>query len=299
MRYDVPRPRRRSPFPSPTHLRELRTLLHTYPNVVGSWVGLKATDGITRPLISIVVAVTRKLPPRTLRDDRIPSRVSWQDMPARRRSLATDIVELRPHRRLKNGLVPIAGPGDYVAGPGNSWGTIGAAIRLPSGTPALTTAGHVFGPFQHAARVWADDRSRGEGLVLLREITDALDVAILAPPNGLAADNLYLDVARIRGTYEPAATDLSSPLKTLTTRGALPTTLKGLDGAFRFADGSSWTHCLLTSVTTRRGDSGSLLVDDADRALGVLRGSVTDRTRAFDCYVPINALLRRVGADWI
>lgn len=130
------------------------------PNVIGTALGLKRTDGEIRDQSSLIVIVDKKCPRSSLSDsENIPVRVRSGDQ-----FVPTDVIEL-PYLRLEYGPAPFATSDDRKKG------TVGAFARDEGDYYALTCAHCIRGadgdPYTPSAvKFWSRTRRRYESVGL-------------------------------------------------------------------------------------------------------------------------------------
>ncbi len=303
----LPRP---ATTPSGSAFAGIRDQLLAQPHVVGCGVGPPRRAGRLLRAPAICVLVKRKRSPEKVRPKAslIPEALEWELRPAgRKRQLRTDVQELDPRRSRLLGSPEFWGPGDRVVHPG--YATVGVAIQHPQLGPVVTTAGHAVPWEQSGERSWPaganhvslSQQSRNaprQADVRRALMTDVADYALLTPPE-LPAGNLYRDRYPIGAPYLPDHRIFGQPVWMLGQAAPQETRVTLLSasvplGAF------GWMHdTLLTLATTDPGDSGSVLVDNAWRAIGLLVGEVYLNGIYSAVWMPPTVLLHKEGATWL
>ncbi|HEU5217442.1 MAG TPA: hypothetical protein VFU23_02215 [Gemmatimonadales bacterium] len=285
------KPRRRAQpapvIPGPERLGELYAELMGLPNVEGCYVGFKRRDGRMVREVSIIACVSAKPTTRAIpRDGRVPKRLGWRRTSRRSGSIRTDVQVLG--QTAFSAAVLGAGDGiDQVtvpgAGPHSTAGTVGAAMRHPLFGKVVTTAGHVLGltspttvsfPSGAEPRVLLRNGGNGvaiEGIARKASITDDADYALISPPAGMAAENLYQDQEHIALPLVPGPEDLNTPVFILARPKIFATRLLGIHGAM-VVDGLALRDLLLTPLRSNGGDSGACLINSDSRLLGFVEG---------------------------
>lgn len=239
-------------------------------------------------VVSQKIRSPKKLPKRR----RIPKQISWIDR-RRRFHLSTDVVATDPQLQLQTAST--LGPGDSVHFDGR-WASVGMALRHPTHSFCVTTAGHLFrnpsviGGQAQIVTARTTIPMRIEQCV----IGSATDYALLSPldPNA-GCDNLYDDMLRLGPVYEPTRWDLGAAVFVLDGFGnSIPTVCRGVNMEFRLPSGH-YTDVIVTDACTVEGQSGSCLVDGSRRIWGFVLGVMG----MFTLYFPAHRLLIAEGAQ--
>jgi hypothetical protein len=288
--------------PRPSRLRELYEELYGLPNVRGCYVGWKRIGGRATRRLSVVVCVAEKPPARALtRGARVPKQVRWRVATRRTAELPTDVQVVGPGAFQGR---PVVGAGDTVSAfgppqgpPVAAAGTLGVAMRHPRFGAVVTTAAHVLGvrafgtttfPDGHEPVVRLHNGGAGApvpGRVRRVVMGPSADYALISPPAGLPAENLYVDRDPLGAPFAPDRQDLGTLAFVLTARGPVRTRLRGLHADLTF-DGLPFRDLLLTDFATVGGDSGSCLVDANSRVIGLLEGAIEVGGRIHSAFTP-------------
>lgn len=276
--------------PRPSQLDKIYDELCALPNVQGCYLGYKRIGTRMTRQLSVVACVDQKPTSRdVLRAARIPRSVEWAISSQRTGALPTDV------QVLSGGAFqgrPVLGAGDEVVAitrEGKSTqtvaGTLGVAMRHPEFGPVVTTAAHVVGarefgvvtfPARHEPRVRIVNGSGVEPLTgILHRIVfqPTADYALIGPPPGTSAENLYVDREPLGAPYAPDRRDINQRALVLTATTARQTRLRGIAARVTI-QGFAFRELLLTDLATDGGDSGACLVDGTSRVMGLLVGVV-------------------------
>lgn len=277
-----------------------RAALLALPNVVGVGVGYKRTGGERTSKPAVVVLVRRKVP----KDELEPQHL----VPERVDGVPTDVVEvgdLKPLARGDAAAVPRAVPVDpqlrtsrvRPAPPGVSIGhyqvsagTFGAVVYDPDGHPYILSNNHVLansttGRDRRAKRGdpvlqpgAADGGRSGDVIGLLDRYvpikplrTNLVDAALARPRAAASLDDEILGLGRVTGIARPRLG--MAVRKSGRTTGVTAGFIEVLEATVRINYDDlpvSFGGQIILSPMSAPGDSGSLVVDEKNRAVGLL-----------------------------
>jgi hypothetical protein len=282
--------RGRPVMPSPNWLREAMPPMLKSCGALGFQCGRKRTGGRWLKQPAIVLFTRRKLDPAP--GDKIkpiPKWIDWTDG-ARHHRLLTDVVELKGKLVLQR--APIFGPGDGVSF-NSEVASVGAAVSRPGSGIFLTTAGHLLGHGCGAVRVRVASGGASMSAVAAASVVrGAIDYALLELPRGARCDNLFRDQIRIGPVFNPTLLDIGTPVMVLDRFGqAVRTRCRGVNARI-VSGGSVYAGMITTDAITESGQSGSALIDDANRLWGFLIGRVGD---SMSVFVPAQTVFDHAG----
>lgn len=267
-----------------------------YPNIVGCYVGRKHKNGRLTRTVSLVCIATKKIGAPAAADA-IPTSFAWRDPDGTQRRLGTDVTQLVG---IQYETGQIAGPGDVVKRSNGEVATMGIVIDHPLWGRVVTTAGHLFlNNFMEPESVTITCTSVPHtGLALRRRLTSRSDYALVQIPH-VVSDNLYLDQYPLRATYQPTHADIGTGLQVLTSAGApINVTCRGISGQFTI-DGRPMQDLILTDWRTQPGHSGSCLMDEQQRAWGLLVGRVDLAEYSLSAFAPAHVVLFEENAKFV
>lgn len=263
-------------------------------HVVGIGYGKKVKKGKKTNEDSIVVMVEKKVPEKQLsRKDIIPPELE---------DFKTDVQETGKLQLLKNNrnkkLRPAPG-GVSIGHYKISAGTLGAIVKdKKTGEPLILSNNHVLANITNGH----DGRSKkGDPILqpgsydngdekndvighlerfiplkpnktLFNPVFNTVDCAVAKPVNKNAVDNTILGIGKIKGTKEPEA-DMKI-IKSGRTTGVTEGNVKAIDSIVNVSisedEEALFKDQIVTSPMSQAGDSGSLILDTENNAVGLL-----------------------------
>jgi len=261
--------------------------LFALPNVTGVGTGFKEVNGVVLKQQAVVVLVTKKLPPEQLRqEDLVPKTID---------GCQSDVIEVGEIRALvdhdRKALLRPAPPGVSIGHYRGGVGTFGAVVydRL-SGAPLILSNNHVLANSTNG-RDWRArigdpivQPANGDGnsqtiaklykFVALREFPFAnkVDCALAEPIDESWVTPDILGIGRVQGTA-PAQIGIDvqkSGRSTGVTTGTIKAVNVTLMVSFGLLRKLRFENQILTTNMSAPGDSGSLVLDRQNRAVGLL-----------------------------
>jgi hypothetical protein len=284
-------------LPRPDTLDRMCSALLRYPNVVACFIGYARRRGAPTPRLALVCCVSRKrdgLP----RESRLPSHLTWVDSTGHPRRLAVDVEELRGFTYEAG---PVIGPGDSVRRANGDIATIGVALNHPVHGPVVTTAGHLFlHGFSERENVTLTSAGTAYAAIAVRvNMTSLVDYALIQTVDHLQCDNLYVDQYPVRALYQATSDDLGAELLILTNDGTPRAVACRGVSARATIDGRPMQDLILTDWRTKAGDSGACLIDDEQRAWGLLVGRLDTATYSLSAFAPAHVPIFQENATFI
>ncbi|MHB0886390.1 MAG: chymotrypsin family serine protease [Bacillota bacterium] len=274
-----------------------RAALLALPNVVGVGVGYKQKGGEKTVKPAVVVMVRRKVP----KDELAPQHL----VPEKVEGVPTDVVEVGDLQPLARELAPQVTPADQrrrtsrlrPAAPGVSIGhykisagTLGAIVYDPGGHPFILSNNHVLANStngkDHRAKRGdpvlqpgaADGGQSGDAIGVLERYvpikprqTNLVDAALAKPRSAAVIKDEAIGLGRVTGVARPR---LGLPVrKSGRTTGVTAGFIEIVDATVRVNYGDapvSFGDQIILTPMSAPGDSGSLVVDEKNRAVGLL-----------------------------
>lgn len=250
-------------------------------------LGPKRIAGNLTEALSIVVLVEKKIPKSELHSgDVIPEKVN---------GVPTDVIEsarIKSREQASSDLAasddlvdadsrkydPLAGGCRIAADNGTGWGTLGTIVNSQTGKPAILTAKHVV---KDTGRVYQPGRT--ERPVASVTKTGGYDWCYCELNEGVEWTNYLLDAGPIQDRYVVTSADLPYPVVKRGYRTGISDAkitllgLRGYDTSGIYYSSSMYVEG--ADGTLMGGDSGSVLVDDQYRLVGMLYDAVDARGR--------------------
>ncbi len=279
-----------------------RAMLLALPNVVGVGVGYKQTGGERTSKPAVVVMVKKKVS----KDELAPQHV----VPEKVEGVPTDVIEVGDLKPLAREQAPVgtplvtpvdprlrtsrlrpAPPGVSIGHYQVSAGTFGAIVYDPTGHPYILSNNHVLanstsGRDRRAKRGdpvlqpgVADGGQSGDVIgVLDRYVpirplrTNLVDAALAKPRSATVIKDEVLGLGRVGGVAKPRLG--LAVRKSGRTTGVTAGFVEILEATVRINYGGdtpvSFGDQIILSPMSAPGDSGSLVVDERNRAVGLL-----------------------------
>jgi hypothetical protein len=289
-------------LPQRGQLDELYDQLLALPNVTGCFIGHRRRNGRRTSQLAIVACVSDKVKLKSLsRQQRVPRRVAWSFSSKRKKQIPVD-VQVVSGGELHTAVL---GAGDEISGfgfPGSpprpTLGTVGIAMQHPLYGRVVTTAAHVFvgatpgeTVYPPGQEIEVSMRCGVDGPLLTGHahkvaITQEADYAIISPPPGIPAENLYHDSQPLGPPYVPQTEDLDRPAYMLGIHEVRQTYLRGYHGRLNVG-GLQLIDVLLTDPCTTGGDSGGCLVNQASRPMGLVEGATMVSGRLMSVFTSV------------
>jgi len=232
---------------------------------------------------------------------RVPRRIDWSFSSRKTKQIPVDVQVIGGSEL----HTTVLGAGDEISGfvsPGNpprpAMGTVGIAMQHPLYGRVVTTAGHVFVGatpgeiiYPPGQEIEVSLRCAVDGPVFTGHahkvvITPECDYAVVSPPAGIKAENLYHDSQPLGPVYVPEPADLERPAYLLGIHDVRLTFLRGYHGRLAVG-GLDLVDVLLTDVCTAGGDSGGCLVNQATRPMGLVEGVTRVDNRLMSVFTSI------------
>lgn len=275
-------------LPQRGQLNDLYDELLSLPNVTGCFIGHRRREGRRTKQLAIVACVSEKVKLKALsRKQRVPRRVAWSFSSKRNKQVEVDVQvvgDSQLHAAVLGAGDEISAFGSPGSSPRPTLATVGIAMQHPIYGRVVTTAGHVFVGATPGETVYPPGqelevsvRCAIGGPLLTGHahkvaITQEADYAIVSPPPGIMAQNLYHDLQPLGPLYVPEAADLERPAYVFGIHDVRLTFLRGYHGTLTIG-GLQLVDLLLTDHCTAGGDSGGCLVNQASRPMGLVEGA--------------------------
>jgi hypothetical protein len=273
------------------------------PHVEGVYIGRKRIGGRGSRRLCVVACVNEKVAPRGLRKhQRVPAKIDWAATSRRTQEIQTDVQVIGESEL----MAAVLGAGDSMrrfqipgGSPQPSNATVGIAMDHPVFGRVVTVAAHALGrntagvsTFPPAERPMVILQNGGggpeiPGAVRKVVINESADYALISPPAGFSAENLFLDAEVIGSPMVATEAEVSSPAFVLSGRGIQVTRIRGVHavltvGPFVLRD------LIVTDSCTVPGDSGACLVNAASRPMGLVEGVTTLEGKLVSVFTSIS-----------
>lgn len=262
------------------HQEELKSLLQI-SGVHAAGIGPKRIAGEFSEILSIVLLVEKKLPKSEINDsDLIPKEIGGFQTDViesprmkSREMAAAALAEKDPPGADSKMYNPLVSGCRISATKGTGWGTLGAIVQDANGSPAILTAKHVVKDY---GSVYQPGQSEREIAAVTN--LNGYDWCYCRLKETIEWTNYILEVGPIQGDYVVTVGDLPYPVvkrgyKTgFSTAKITIAMLCGYDNDGKYFSSSMYVEG--ASNTLLGGDSGSVIVDDQYRIVGMIYDSV-------------------------